>query len=252
MTVVGGAPVMSQGDDGFDPMSDEAREIGERAATDPDDFLSLLPHFYRGEVSQMNAAQDRIDRTTDWAIALMGAILSVVFSSPDMPAYLLLVGLVALCTFLAFEVRRYRFYDLWRSRVRLMQEDIFASAFDPLGPEHDDWRVEMSDDLRHPTFKVSVLEALSRRLRRVYGLLLTVVGIAWVCKVTLFTPEADWQEAAELPGISGLVVAGALALFFAVVVVLAYWPADRRAKGEIHGARPGEWKDEDDDDEELE
>ncbi|MCU4972532.1 DUF2270 domain-containing protein [Halobacteria archaeon AArc-m2/3/4] len=235
---------MSQGDEEFDSTSEDAREIGRRAATDPDDFLSLLPHFYRGEVSQMNAAQDRIDRTTDWAIALMGALLSVVFSSPEMPAYLLLVGLVALCTFLAFEVRRYRFYDLWRSRVRLMQEDVFANAFDPVGPEHDDWREEMSDDLRYPTFKVSTLEALSRRLRRVYGLLLTVVGVAWVCKVTLFTPETNWQEAAELPGIPGVAVAGALALFFASAVVLAHMPADRRAKGEIYGVRPGEWKDE--------
>ena len=30
----------------------------------------------------------------------------------------------------------------------------------------------------------------------------------WIAKVTLFTPESRWQEAAELPGIPGVAVAG--------------------------------------------
>lgn len=221
------------------------RTIGDRVAGDPDAFLELLPHFYRGEVAQMNAAQDRIDRTTDWAIALMGALLSVVYSSASMPAYLLLVGLVAMCVFLAFEVRRYRFYDVWRSRVRLLQENVFANAFDPVGPDQDDWRVQMRADLRQPTFKVSWLESLSRRIRRVYALLFSVMGIAWVAKVTLFTPESRWQEAAELPGVPGTAVAAALAAWFLLVYALALWPSDRRAMGEIYGVRVGKWKDDD-------
>ncbi len=217
-------------------------EIGAEIAGDTEALLSALPHYYRGEVSQANASQDRIDRTTNWAITVLAALLSVVFSSPDMPAYLLLIGGLVLSMFLSYEVRRYRFFDLYRARVRFFQENVFANALDPVGAEHPRWREELSADLRYPTFKVSMLEALSRRVRRIYGLLFAVLGIAWAAKVTLFTPESRWTEAAELPGISGVVVAVAVAAFFVCVLAVAMWPHGRRAKGEVHGTEPGGWK----------
>lgn len=229
-------------DDRETPLEREDQEIGADAAEDPDSLLAVLPHFYRGEVSQANSAQDRIDRTTDWAIALLAALLSLVFSSPDMPAFLLLIGLFVLSLFLVYEVRRYRFYDHWRARVRFVQENVFANALEPVGVEHPAWREGLSDDLRNSTFKVSTREALSRRLRRVYALLFAVVGIARVFKITLFTPERQWTEAAELPGVHGTYVAAVLAVFFAIVFALALWPTRRRAKGEIYGVESGDWK----------
>ncbi|ELY99263.1 DUF2270 domain-containing protein [Natrialba asiatica] len=228
-----------------DTLDTEHEEVAAEAATDSENFLSLVPHYYRGEVSQATSAQDRLDRTTDWAITLIAALLSLVFSSEEIPAYLLLVGLLLLVMFLFFEVRRYRFYDVWRARVRLMEENVFANAFDPTGAEHPRWREEVGEDLRQPTFKVSFFEALSRRVRRVYALLFAVVGVAWASKITLFTPEAQWTEAAELPGIPGIVVVAGLAVFYAVIIAIAVWPAERRAKGEIHGVETGDWKDTD-------
>jgi len=219
-------------------------EVGAEIAGDTDALLAALPHFYRGEVSQATTAQDRIDRTTTWAISLLAALLSVVFAGPGVPAYLLLIGLGALATFLSYEVRRYRFYDMYRSRVRIVQENVFANALSPEGAEHAEWREELSRDLRYPTFKVSTLEALTRRLRRIYGLLFGVVGVAWAAKVTLFTPENRWTEAAELPGVPGVVVAGVLGAFYLAIAALAVWPIEREAKGEVHGERAGEWKDE--------
>ncbi|MFC7214705.1 DUF2270 domain-containing protein [Saliphagus sp. GCM10025334] len=224
------------------PLDREDQEIAAEAADEPDSLLALLPHYYRGEVSQANNAQDRIDQTTNWAITVIAALLSLVFSSREMPAYLLLIGLVVLCVFLSYEVRRYRFYDMYRARVRFVQENVFANALQPVGVEHPRWREELGTDLREPTFKVSLLEALSRRIRRIYGLLFVIVGLAWVAKVTLFTPEAQWAEAAELPGIHGFVVAGILGAFYLAVAVLALWPGRRRAKGEIHGENTGDWK----------
>jgi uncharacterized membrane protein len=224
------------------PLDRDDQEIGASAADDTDSLLSALPHFYRGEVSQANSAQDRIDRTTDWAITLLAAVLSLVFSGRNRPAFLLLIGIFVLSIFLFYEVRRYRFYDHWRARVRFVQENVFANALEPTGVEHPAWREELSDDLRQPTFKVSTREALSRRIRRVYGLLFAVAGVGWAFKVTLFTPEQQWTEAAELPGIPGTVVAAVLALFFAGVFVVGLWPGEREAKGEIHGVEPGDWK----------
>ncbi|MDJ1432149.1 DUF2270 domain-containing protein [Halostagnicola sp. A-GB9-2] len=227
-----------------EPLEREDEEIAAEIAGDAESLLGALPHYYRGEVAHATTAQDRIDQTTNWAITVLAALLSVVFSSPDMPAYLLLVGIVILSIFLSFEVRRYRFYDVYRSRVRFFQENVFANALDPTGVEHPRWREELGEDLRSPTFKVTEIEALSRRVRRIYGLLFAVLGMAWVAKVTLFTPEAQWTEAAELPGIPGTAVAGLLGLFYLGLVVLAKWPNARKAKGEIHGTEPGEWKEE--------
>jgi len=230
-------------DETSDQLNPQDEKIAADAGENPEEFLSLLPHFYRGSVSKAVSAQDRLDRTTDWAITLIVALLSIVFASDALPAYLLLIGLVLLSMFLYFEVRRYRFYDVWRSQVRFVEENIFANAFNPARTEyHPNWREKISDDLRRPTFKVSYFEALSRRVRRVYAVLFVVIGLAWVSKITLFTPEVQWSEAAAIPGIPGLVVATVLVLFYIGVFVIAFWPGEREAKGEIHGADPGDWK----------
>ncbi|WP_123534596.1 DUF2270 domain-containing protein [Halosimplex salinum] len=226
------------------PLDRDDQAIGAEIARDTDGFSSVLPQFYRSEVTQAAGAQDRMDRTTNWAITVLAALVSVVFSTPRMPAYLLLIGVVALSIFLTYEVRRYRFYDVYRSRVRIVQENFFANALSPTGLEDTAWREKLSKDLRSPTFKVTTLEALARRLRRTYGLLFLVVGIAWVAKVTLFTPESQWTETAALPGVPGPVVAGALAVFYLCILLVAKWPTDRQAKGEIHGEKIGEWKNE--------
>ncbi|UTF54155.1 DUF2270 domain-containing protein [Natronosalvus rutilus] len=224
------------------PLDREDQEIAAEIADESDSLLALLPHYYRGEVSQANNAQDRIDQTTNWAITVIAALLSLVFSSREMPAYLLLIGLVVLCIFLSYEVRRYRFYDMYRARVRFVQENVFANALEPVGVEHPRWREELGTDLREPTFKVSLLEALSRRIRRIYGLLFVIVGLAWIAKVTLFAPETQWTEAAALPGASGVVVVGVLGAFYLAIALLAMWPSRRKAKGEIHGENTGDWK----------
>lgn len=233
---------MTDGNDGGGPLDANDQEIGAEIASDAEALLDALPHYYRGEVSQANSSQDRIDRTTNWAITVLAALLSIVFSAPNMPAYLLLFGVLVLCIFLQYEVRRYRFYDLYRARVRFFQENVFANALEPKGVEHSRWREELSDDLRSPTFKVTFLEALSRRIRRIYGLLFVVIGVAWIAKVTLFTPETQWTEAAELPGVPGAVVAALFGVFYLCLLAAATWPRDRRAKGEIHGEEPGDWK----------
>ncbi|WP_121821770.1 DUF2270 domain-containing protein [Halostella salina] len=224
------------------PLDGEDQEVAAEIADETDSLLVLLSSYYRGGVSQANNSQTRIDGTTNWAITVLAALLSVVFARPAMPAYLLLVGVVILAVFLSYEVRRYRFYDLYRARVRFVEENVFANALEPVGAEHADWRAELSDDLRNPTFKVTTREALSRRVRRVYGHLFAVLGVAWAAKVTLFTPEARWTEAAALPGVPGVAVAGALGAFYLAVVAVAAWPGGREAKGEVHDEEPGKWK----------
>lgn len=229
-------------DDPFDPEEPEAREVAAEAGRDQAEFLSLLPHYYRGEVSQMSTLLGRLDLTTDWAVALIAAVLALSFGSPDSPPYFLLLGIVALAMFLAFDLRRYRTYDATRSRVRLLEENVFANAFDPEGAVHREWRAELGDDLRKPTLKVSLLEALSRRLKRVYLPLATVLLLAWGFRITLFAPAESPLVTAAIPGVPGLLVVAVVAAVYLAALTLALWPTPRQAKGEFHGEEAGDWK----------
>ena len=219
----------------------ERGEVGREAASEYSQAAALMAEFYRVEASQMASIQARLDQTTNWAVTVMAAFLTVVFSRPNIAAYVLLIGIIALCGFLLFEIRRYRAYDASRSRGRLIEENFFANVFSPGGVDHPDWRKKMGDDLRRPTLKMSFREALSRRLKRVYGPLMTVLGIAWMLQITLFTPQTHWDEAAAIATIPGEYVAGGLALFYVGMGILAYWPTRRSAKGDFHGTDVGDW-----------
>ena len=169
-------------------------------------------------------------------------MLALSFASPDSPPYFLLIGMLALMIFLLFDVRRYRSFDAARSRVRLIEENVFANAFNPEGTVHRKWRAELADDLRKPTLKVTTREAMTRRLRRVYFPLLSVLLVAWFFRITVFVPGEHWNETAAVPGIPGYTIVILVALFYLCTLVVTIWPTPRQAKGEYHGVEPGDWK----------
>jgi uncharacterized membrane protein len=228
----------------FDPESPAEREIAGEAATDRSDFLSLMGHAYRGELGRTTAWRTRIDRTTNWAVVLAATLLTWAFSGASRPHYILLVGVVMVTVFLGIEVRRYRVYDIWRSRVRLFEENMFANALDPEGVEQTAWRELLSDDFREPTIKIPVREALARRLRRVYLPLISVLLFAWVVRLTVFaSPETGTVETASVGGVSGVFVLTGVSVFYATVLVLTFWPSGRKAKGELQSETDtDEWK----------
>lgn len=130
-------------DDTFDPETQEAREVAAEAGQEPMDFLSLIPHYYRGELGQMSTRISRLDLTVDWVIGVIAAVLALSFASPESPPYFLLIGMFALTMFLIFDIRRYRSFDATRSRVRMIEENVFANAFNPEGSVHREWRKEL-------------------------------------------------------------------------------------------------------------
>ena len=50
--------------------------------TNSSEFTNALSHYYRGEMARMISWRDRLDRTTNWAIAGGAAMLSVSLSTP--------------------------------------------------------------------------------------------------------------------------------------------------------------------------
>src|ERR671923_1178108 len=97
----------------------------------PTEFNTAMVHLYRGEVGRANTWRMRLDGTTNWAVLTTGATLSFAFSSPNNTHVMILINSLLIMFFLYIEARRYMFYDLWRSRVRLMETEFFAEMLTP-------------------------------------------------------------------------------------------------------------------------
>ncbi len=194
---------------------------------------SALAHLYRGEVHRMKLWRERLDRTTNWAVILMAAILTYAFSNQTHPHYVILIGNAAVSLFLVIEARRYRAYDVWRSRVRTIQENVWATGLDEGVPMDADWRADLAEDYRYPALKITAEEAIAHRLRRVYLPMFGILNGAWLLRVTAFGTQ-PWPASAAIGQIPGLAVTAGVVLAFGVATVLAYRPRDWQARGELH------------------
>jgi len=207
---------------------------------------SSMAHLYRGELHRMTRWRERLDRTTNWAVTVIAAILTWAFSDPGNPHYLVLVGLVTLCIFLGIEAHRYRGFDVWRSRVRLIQQNVWAPGLDP-GRDVDDpdWRRKLAEDYHRPTIKIPFEEAVAHRLRRVYLALFSVVTVAWIIRVTAFAEIATWPASARIGMVPGIVVTAAVGLAYLTGLVVAFRPREWHARSELREPHIDEWREHD-------
>jgi uncharacterized membrane protein len=221
------------------------RADDEGASDEPiDDVPSVLTSLYRGEMDRVTTWRGRLDKTTNWTVTIIAAVLTWVFSSPDNPHYLLLVGMMMVMTFHLVETRRYQRYDVWRSRIRLLERNVFAASIDPQNrADHDGWELELGTDLRRPSIKMPFIEAYARRYRRVYLPLQTVLLVAWVVRLTVFSTDQGPLATAGMVGIPGEAVVALVGLSYAMSVVVAFWPRTRQATGEMYDRdKEGDWK----------
>jgi len=214
--------------------SDSERRLGYGLFEEDMGPGSALAHVYRGEIHRMKFWRERLDRTTNWAVMVLAAILTWAFSAPGNPHYLLLVGVVAVTIFLGIEAHRYRGYDVWRQRVRLLQENVVAPGFDQsVGLADPGWRAKLARDYRTPTIKLPFEEALAHRLRRVYLPLLLVLLGAWIVRITAFSEHGTWPETAAIGVIPGVLVTALVALFYLAALAVALRPRTWRARAEL-------------------
>ena len=147
------------------------------------EFINTLVHYHRGEIARMSGWRDRIDRTINWSITVVAAMLSVSLSTPTAHHGVLLFAMVLVLLLLWIEARRYRFFDVYRARVRLLERNYFAELFAPEPQVRADWGAVLAEDLRKPCFLISHRTALSRRLRRNYIWMFLILLAAWVLKI---------------------------------------------------------------------
>src|SRR5215831_5354847 len=157
----------------------------------PAEFNTAMSHFYRGEIQRSNTWRSRLDNTTYWAVLTVAGALSFAFSSPNNPHFLIPIISILVAIFLLMEARRYRYYEIWASRVRVIETGYFAQMLAPDGvPRDREWASHLAADLLTPNFTISVWEAIGRRLRRNYIWLFALLALSWNLKVYLHPSPA--------------------------------------------------------------
>ena len=212
------------------------------------EYITVLAHYHRAEVGRMAGWRDRIDRTTNWAITGVAAMLSLSLSSPTSHHGVLLFAMVLVQLLLLIEARRYRFFDVYRGRVRKLEKNYFAQILAPLPDADSGWAQLLGQDLRKPRFLISIRAAMARRLRRNYLWMFLILLLAWVLKIS--TPklqdngvarEIAWSfnevvSNAAFGPIPGWAVLLGVAAFYAWIAcaALLIGDADEKAHGEVH------------------
>jgi uncharacterized membrane protein len=110
--------------------------------------VTLMVHFYRAEMSRMASWRDRIDRTSNWAITVVAAMLSLSLSTASSHHSVLIFAMLLLLLLLLIEGRRYRFFDVYRDRVRTIERHYIAPFLQGRPTPNQDWSRLLSENLR--------------------------------------------------------------------------------------------------------
>jgi uncharacterized membrane protein len=162
----------------------------QRSIYDPG-YVNAMSHFYRGEMSRIMVWRQRLDVTTNWAITSSTAIITIAFSTREVPHIIFFFNLAIVWVLLWIEARRYRFYDAFRARVRMLEAHFLV----PMVMENrellqGEWKKLVCEDLILPCFKITKLEAIGRRLKRNYMFIFILILVAWITKIFLHAPMA--------------------------------------------------------------
>lgn len=201
------------------------------------EFTTAMVHFFRAEIQRANVWRQRLDATTNWAVITTGAAIAIAFEPNGFHGVIILNTLL-ITLFLYIEARRYRYYELWSYRVRLMETDFYAAMLVPPFHPAPDWAESLAENLLHPDFPISLWEAIGRRLRRNYLWIYLILGISWLGKLTMYpTMIAHWDELmqrAAIGSIPGILVLSSGILFYLLIVAISLATVSlQQASGEV-------------------
>src|SRR5436305_12306414 len=209
----------------------------QRSIYDPG-YVNAMSHFYRGELGRSMVWRQRLDVTTNWAITSSTAIITIAFSTRGVPHIIFFFNLAIVGVLLWIESRRYRFYDAFRARIRMLEAHFLV----PMVMENRDllqgeWKKLVCEDLILPCFKISRLEAIGRRLKRNYVFVFILILVAWVTKIFLHAPHAmegvpDFYRALRVGHIPSWLVAFVFVGTFVSAIAITIY-ASKKTSGEI-------------------
>jgi uncharacterized membrane protein len=190
------------------------------------EFVTAMVHLFRAEVQRANVWRQRLDTTTNWAVVATGATLSISFSQPNVHHGVIILNTLLVTWFLFIEARRYRYYELWSYRIRLMETDFYAAMLVPPFHPSPEWAESLAENLLSPSFPISMWEAFGRRLRRNYLWIYLILGVSWFGKSYLFpepaTSLAEFMTRGAVGPIPGYVMIsmGIIYHFFLVLIAI--------------------------------
>jgi uncharacterized membrane protein len=202
------------------------------------EFVTAMVHLFRAEVQRANVWRQRLDTTTNWAVVSTGATLSIAFSQPNVNHAIIILNTLLVVWFLFIEARRYRYYELWSYRVRLMETDFYAPMLVPPFHPSPEWAESLAENLLTPSFPISMQEAFGRRLRRNYFWIFLILYAAWVAKIWLFPQPAaglnEFISRSALGPLSGQAMIGLGFAFYGFLTLFAIATINMtRATGEV-------------------
>jgi uncharacterized membrane protein len=213
-------------------------------------YVNAMAHFYRGELGRIMVWRQRLDITTTWAITSTTTIVTVAFSFRDIPHIIFFFNLIIVWMMLWIEARRYRFYDAFRGRVRML-ESHFLVATVSRNPKllGGDWQKLVCEDLILPSFKISKLEAVGRRLKRNYVFIIAIIIVAWMTKIFMHAspPITSWSafyQALAVGELPGWLVGGVLLVTILAATALT-WYVSVNSAGEVtdlRGSHKEQWR----------
>jgi uncharacterized membrane protein len=161
------------------------------------EYMNVMVHFYRGEVHRSTIWRQRLDATTNWAVLTTAGMLSITFTSTDESSHIImLLSSLIILAYLSIEARRFRYFEVYRARVRMLEENFLIPVLtrqleSPMGS----WREMVAMDLDLPKYKTTLLEAMGFRLRRNYIFIFLIVLGGWLVKLAIHPVFAtSWSE----------------------------------------------------------
>jgi uncharacterized membrane protein len=212
-------------------------------------YVNAMIHFYRGELGRVMSWRQRLDVTTTWAITSTTSIVTIAFSLKAIPHIVFFFNIAYVWMLLWIEARRYRLYDAFRGRVRMVESHFFV----PMISQNPnllvgEWRRLVCEDLILPSFKITRLEAVGRRMSN-YVFIFAIIIVAWTLKVFVHAQSpidsfgAFYQALAVQslpPWIGCIIFFGTIIAIIALVIYVSRLSSEE--VGEFRGARSSLWR----------
>ncbi|MHC5210002.1 MAG: DUF2270 domain-containing protein [Planctomycetota bacterium] len=213
-----------------------ARADYESTSLERSSYITAMVHLYRGELSRANTWRQRLDQTTHWSIFTLATALAFTFGQQGGNHAALLFTHLILLILLGLESRRFRFYDVWRSRIRKMENNFFGPILERrLQSPEGDWMLLVARDLAEPHFHLTRFQAMRVRLARNYLPIFGVLLVAWFVKLVTDPQPAEhiWElyDRCAIGHIPGWVTLTGVAAFYAfLLLVLVFARTDREGR----------------------
>ena len=199
-------------------------------------YVTAMSHFYRGELGRIMSWRGRLDVTMTWAVTTTTSIITIAFTFPQLPHIIFLFNIAIVWMMLWIESRRYWFYDAFRARVRMLEAHFLVPmVLQNRQMLQGEWQKLVCEDLLLPSFKISVLEAVGRRLKRNYFFVFIIILVAWITKIALDQNVSSIGSFYQALGVGGIppwfVAIVFVGTYIGMIAILIY--VSKKTSGEI-------------------